>query len=387
MLDFGGSRTSADCQFLGGYAFTGLTDYNPKGVRRLRRGRAVVRFLLDCGATNHGVNDQNLLFSMSGEKRRLGGVCGATEVDVCDLKTLRMGGNDVLCMGALYRKDLSLNILSENRLLDGGWEFDKVKRFMYHKDRPQSRVPITRARGLQWIDVEVPDYGRAISVADLAEEEMFFGEEFLGSSGEIDPERPRVKFPRWLLEHVRNGHFPLLPPGSCKACDLTRRQRRAVRRRKMDSEEQLRGVVATDLCGPLQASGTGMKYMQLFVDLSNREIVPYFLRQKKAQNTKGNLRQYILLRGIPRVLKCDNGTEFKGAFTQELCDRGSGDHVEKFSRVYTCSERRCRGGESYCYTGRRVQLEGVRVSNRALALGLFIRLRDVEQDEQAGAGR
>ncbi len=292
---------------------------------KLQPKRLRLRFLLDGGSTNHCVNDQRLVVSKTGERRRLAGIVGGNDVDVVHLKCMRLRQTSLLILGALYSPALSLNILSEGRLLSQGWRFAEDKTSMYHKDRPEeSRTPIVHDGGLQWVDVWVPDFraGAAAAQERGGGDSSLAGEKFFPTME--DSVGMGAKVQAKVLEHIRNGHFGLLDPGLCEACDRTKRQRaRTRRKRRTDADEEcLKGMVSCDLCGPLPLSISQKKYLMLFVVHDTGEVIPYFLSSKRASETRDALKQFCLLRGRPRLIRCDNGGEFAGAFADFCANSG-----------------------------------------------------------------
>jgi len=315
------------------------------------RGKKV-RWLLDGGSTNHCINLQSLIFNKTGESRRLSGICGAEDVDVVNLKTLKLGSPagtaSVQVMGALYSKKLALNILSENRLLSDGWRFGSKKDYMFHRDRPQLRVQIEHRGGLQWIVSDVPD----IELRPVEDDEIGFdggdlelvnvsGDETVGSASDgvegssTDGQAASgMKIPKWLLEHITKGHIDLLPPGMCPPCDATRRGRRKIRRRRRDVDQDacLQGLCSIDLCGPLPMSISGKRYLCVIVNHDTNEVVPYFLKTKSSSDVTEAFEDYVRLRGRPRLVRTDGGKEFAGKFSKFLADSGV---QQRYSSPYT----------------------------------------------------
>jgi len=268
--------------------------------------RGVIRFLLDGGSTNHVTYIVQVVMVFTGTQRTLRGIVGGTSVDIVHFKRCFMGESKIATciMGAIYSTHVTQNLLSEGRLLQGGWRFAADKSYMYHKSRPQEKVTIVHEHGLQWNNIYFPSLQCPVGHKPTQESEF----STLAALEDISNVT--------LAEHEAQAHVPLLPPGACKSCDANKRHRKPVRRRRMDEEhkKRLHGVVSTDLCGPLVRSVGGNAYLQLWKQLWTRDVVPTFLKTKHARNTHANYLLYCQIRPKPDIVLSEQGKEFPGEF-------------------------------------------------------------------------
>ena len=236
----------------------------------LKRGGgpgAVVRVLLDSGATQHCFRTRELLSVVTKSTWSLSGICAAADVQISHSKTLQLGSTTFVCSGVLFSPSLSLDLLSESRMIDEGWRLAADRSFIFHISNPECHVPQLRIGNLYWVDLHVPAFDCACSSFDIAA-------------------AVRFNYP----EHDRLGHVKLPPrPGLCEACDRVRRATKPVSRTPMDLDHN-KGVVSTDLAGPYAKSIGAAKYLQLFYRYDFCEPVPGFCSTKSSSETARNLR-------------------------------------------------------------------------------------------------
>lgn len=79
-------------------------------------------------------------------------------------------------------------------------------------------------------------------------------------------------------------------------------------------------VVSTDLVGPLPRSKSGHTYLSVITDAFSKYVWLRPLRVGKAKNVCKHLREDLFLRhGAPRLILCDNGSQYQKEF-QQLCE-------------------------------------------------------------------
>ena len=111
--------------------------------------------------------------------------------------------------------------------------------------------------------------------------------------------------------------------------------------------------IAMDLCGPLEPTAAGNRYMLVIGDYFSKFTMPIAVQNKKQETiAEALVTRWISLFGIPDVICTDRGRKFDNLLMRELCERF---HITK-SR--TCSYHPASNGVIERYNSSFAQIVG-----------------------------
>lgn len=104
----------------------------------------------------------------------------------------------------------------------------------------------------------------------------------------------------------------------CETCRKARKEKKyKIHPSKMG---EIFDKIGIDLIGPIRKSNSGMKYIILATDYTSRYVEAKSVRTKSAAEVAKFLTNEIFLRhGVPKEIKCDQGTEFKNNLVKLIC--------------------------------------------------------------------
>ena len=99
----------------------------------------------------------------------------------------------------------------------------------------------------------------------------------------------------------------------------------------METKHQEQEKVFFDVVGPITPSSVdGSRYFVTFIDDYSSHVCVKFMRHKNQALQKFG--EYIAEKGTPRILRCDNGTEYTNKIFKKFCTNN------KIKREYTVPE-------------------------------------------------